>query len=130
MLSAEGGLIGLKELIAKPGLVMGLLKSVVNILKTRFPMLLGANAALSMALFGMLGSCAPLCGGNSNIDAVVLLVLWYCYKRGKEVRLEKEKEEAEEMAALLGGPSTPEKVAQTAAASNGVEADLAGGSKC
>lgn len=51
-LVTEGGIVGLKELVTKPGLLMGLLKSVVNLLKTRFPALLGANAALSMGLFG------------------------------------------------------------------------------
>lgn len=43
----------LKELVSKPGL-LGILKSVVNVLKTRFPVALGgANLALSMALFGI-----------------------------------------------------------------------------
>jgi hypothetical protein len=51
-LMTEGGIVGLKELVTKPGLLMGLLKGVVNVLKTRFPALLGANAALSMGLFG------------------------------------------------------------------------------
>jgi len=62
---------------------MGMLKSVINLLKTRFPMALGgANLAISMGLF------------------VVLFVLWYCYKRGREERLEKERLAAE---ALAGG---------------------------
>lgn len=43
---------GLKEIVTKPGAVMGLLKGVLNVLKTRFPALLGANMALSMGLFG------------------------------------------------------------------------------
>jgi hypothetical protein len=48
-----GGGLGLQELITNPGILMGLLKSVVNVLKTRFPAAaLGANAALSMGLFG------------------------------------------------------------------------------
>jgi hypothetical protein len=58
-------------------MVLGLLKSVVNVLKTRFPALLGANLALSLGL------------------TVLLFILWYCYKRGKEERLSKEMEEVE-----------------------------------
>lgn len=52
---ALGGVLPtLKELVTKPGLVMGLLKSVVNLLKTRFPAMIGgANLALSMSVFGM-----------------------------------------------------------------------------
>lgn len=50
----SGMLPTLKELVTKPGLVMGLLKSVVNLLKTRFPAMLGGSSvALSMAIFGM-----------------------------------------------------------------------------
>jgi hypothetical protein len=30
--------------------------------------------------------------GEANGMTVLMFVLWYCYKRGKEVRLEKEKE--------------------------------------
>ncbi|PUU81644.1 hypothetical protein B9Z19DRAFT_1190955 [Tuber borchii] len=73
----------LQEMVTKPGLLMGMLKSVINLLKTRFPMALGgANLAISMGLF------------------VVLFVLWYCYKRGREERLEKERLAA---GALAGG---------------------------
>jgi len=40
-------------MVTKPGLLMGMLKSVINLLKTRFPMALGgANLAISMGLFG------------------------------------------------------------------------------
>lgn len=58
---ALGGVLPtLKELVTKPGLVMGLLKSVVNLLKTRFPAILGgANLALSMAVFGMCPASHP-----------------------------------------------------------------------
>lgn len=54
-LEALGGVLPtLKELVTKPGLVMGLLKSVVNLLKTRFPAMLGGTSvALSMGIFGM-----------------------------------------------------------------------------
>lgn len=54
-LETLGGVLPtLKELVTKPGLVMGLLKSVVNLLKTRFPAMLGGTSvALSMGIFGM-----------------------------------------------------------------------------
>lgn len=58
---ATEGIVGLKELVTKPGLLMGLLKSVVNLLKTRFPALLGANAVLSMGLFGALARPLRMC---------------------------------------------------------------------
>ncbi|KAG0633741.1 hypothetical protein HOY80DRAFT_1103220 [Tuber brumale] len=75
----------LKEMVTKPGLLMGMLKSVINLLKTRFPVALGgANLAISMGLF------------------VVLFVLWYCHKRGREERLEKERLAAEALAAGEG----------------------------
>ncbi|KAI5837440.1 hypothetical protein DFP73DRAFT_568096 [Morchella snyderi] len=81
---ALGGMFTLKELITKPGLLMGMLKSVMNFLKLRFPAALGGTSlAMSMALF------------------VVLFVLWYCYKRGREVRLEAEASAA--AAELLDG---------------------------
>ncbi|KAA8908205.1 hypothetical protein FN846DRAFT_898610 [Sphaerosporella brunnea] len=106
-LVTEGGL-GLKELITKPGMLMGLLKSVVNFLKTRFPAAaLGGNVALSLALF------------------VVLLVLWYFYKRGKEVRLEAEEKERIAKAGL----QEAEAAAADAATKTNTEADLQGGSK-
>lgn len=59
----------LKELVTKPGAVVGMLKAIVNALKLRWPAFMGTNVLLSLALF------------------VLLFVFWYCYKRGKEVRL-------------------------------------------
>jgi len=114
-LATEGGF---KALVTQPGALMSLLKSVVNILKLRFPMALGANAALSMGLF------------------VVLLVLWYFYKRGKEVRLEKEEKERLAAATLAEaeGPATAATTATTAttaaATVSGTEQDLQGENKC
>lgn len=68
----------LKQLVTKPNAVANALKTVVNAIKLRFPgVVLGTNVILSMALF------------------VLLFVFWYCYKRGKEVRLEKERLERE-----------------------------------
>lgn len=80
--SAQGGLKGaaksfltpksLQDLVTKPGAVAGLLKSIVNVLKTRWPAFMGTNVLWSISLF------------------LLLSVLWYCHKRGREVRLEKE----------------------------------------
>jgi len=43
----------LQEIVTKPGLLMGMLKGVINLLKTRFPMALGgANLAISLGLCG------------------------------------------------------------------------------
>ncbi|QSZ31067.1 hypothetical protein DSL72_000628 [Monilinia vaccinii-corymbosi] len=59
----------LKDLVTKPGAVVGMLKAIVNALKLRWPAFMGTNVLLSLALF------------------VLLFVFWYCHKRGKEVRL-------------------------------------------
>ncbi|KAL8843325.1 MAG: hypothetical protein Q9170_000183 [Blastenia crenularia] len=73
----------LKDLVTKPGAVAGLLKAIMNFLKLRFPAFLGMNVLYSLGLF------------------VLLFVFWYCHKRGKEVRLEKERALTEgEMAKL------------------------------
>ncbi|MCJ1465593.1 hypothetical protein MMC07_004212 [Pseudocyphellaria aurata] len=63
----------LKDLVAKPGAVAGMLRAIMNFLKLRFPAFLGMNVLYSLALF------------------VLLFVFWYCHKRGREVRLEKER---------------------------------------
>ncbi|KAL9127958.1 MAG: hypothetical protein Q9217_003271 [Psora testacea] len=63
----------LKDLVMKPGAVAGMLKAIMNFLKLRFPAFLGMNVLYSLALF------------------VLLFVFWYCHKRGREVRLEKER---------------------------------------
>ncbi|KAL9631387.1 MAG: hypothetical protein Q9164_005925 [Protoblastenia rupestris] len=63
----------LKDLVTKPGAVAGMLKAIMNFLKLRFPAFLGMNVLYSLALF------------------VLLFVFWYCHKRGREVRLEKER---------------------------------------
>ncbi|KAI1105173.1 hypothetical protein F4804DRAFT_148884 [Jackrogersella minutella] len=74
----------LMELVTKPGAVVGLLKGIVNALKTRFPAFIGTNVLWSLAVF------------------LLLSMLWYCYKRGREVRLEKEAAAAGEGGAVLG----------------------------
>ncbi|KAI1300926.1 hypothetical protein F5Y03DRAFT_221982 [Xylaria venustula] len=82
----EGGLKGagkkfltpsnLHDLVTRPGAIAGLLKGIVNALKTRFPAFVGTNVLWSLAVF------------------LLLSMLWYCYKRGREVRLEREASEA------------------------------------
>ncbi|KAI1079536.1 hypothetical protein F5B20DRAFT_543908 [Whalleya microplaca] len=86
--AAEGGKEGLKgaakklfsphnlqDLVTKPGAVAGLLKAIVNVLKTRWPAFIGTNVLWSVAVF------------------LLLSVLWYCHKRGRETRLEREASE-------------------------------------
>ncbi|KAG9784934.1 hypothetical protein ABEF93_001309 [Exophiala dermatitidis] len=68
----------LKELAAKPAAITGMLRSIINFLRARFPAFMGANVLWSLALF------------------VLLFVFWYCHKRGREVRLEKERQLTEE----------------------------------
>ncbi|KAE9370693.1 hypothetical protein N431DRAFT_412312 [Stipitochalara longipes BDJ] len=62
----------LKDLVTKPGAVVGLLKTIMNALKLRWPAFMGTNVLLSLGLF------------------VLLFVFWYCHKRGRETRLERE----------------------------------------
>jgi hypothetical protein len=68
--ASSGGLSGaaknffkvssLKDLVAKPGAVVSLLKAILNALKLRWPAFMGTNVLLSLALFG---ECDPfLCG--------------------------------------------------------------------
>jgi hypothetical protein len=42
----------LKDLVAKPGAVVSLLKTILNALKVRWPAFMGTNVLLSLALFG------------------------------------------------------------------------------
>ncbi|KAL6718880.1 hypothetical protein ACLMJK_003114 [Lecanora helva] len=63
----------LKDLVTKPGAVAGMLKAIMNFLKLRFPAFLGMNVLYSLALF------------------ILLFIFWYCHKRGREVRMEKER---------------------------------------
>ncbi|KIW53120.1 hypothetical protein PV05_08716 [Exophiala xenobiotica] len=68
----------LKELVGKPAAVTGMLRSILGYLRARFPAFMGANVLWSLAMF------------------VLLFVFWYCHKRGKEVRLEKERKLTED----------------------------------
>jgi len=63
---------GLKELVTKPGAVVSMLKYIMNVLKLRWPAFLGTSVLWSLGLF------------------VLLFVLWYLHKRGRETRLGKE----------------------------------------
>ncbi|KAI1126295.1 hypothetical protein F5Y10DRAFT_245301 [Nemania abortiva] len=103
--SKEGGLkdaakkfltpANLHDLVTKPGALVGLLKGIVNALKTRFPAFVGTNVLWSLAVF------------------LLLSMLWYCHKRGREVRLEREATEAAEAEGVkvdeaIGGPRVEE----------------------
>ncbi|KPI36638.1 uncharacterized protein AB675_10050 [Cyphellophora attinorum] len=73
----------LKDLTGKPAAVASLLRSIIMYLRTRFPAFLGMNVLWSLAMF------------------VLLFVFWYCHKRGKEVRLEKERDLTEQEVSRL-----------------------------
>ncbi|KAI1965204.1 hypothetical protein LOZ58_001050 [Ophidiomyces ophidiicola] len=73
----------LKELVARPAAIAGMLRSIITFLKARFPALLGVNVLWSLALM------------------VLLMVLWYCHKRGREERLERERLSREASASQL-----------------------------
>ncbi|KAJ5227877.1 hypothetical protein N7489_008585 [Penicillium chrysogenum] len=73
----------LKELVSKPAALVGMLRSIMTFLKARFPAVMGMNVLWSLALF------------------ILLFVLWYCHKRGREVRLENERLVTEEEIAKL-----------------------------
>jgi hypothetical protein len=96
-LAAKAGtkIPSLKELVTKPGAIVTMLKAIMNFLKTRFPAFLGTNVLWSLGLF------------------VLLFVFWYCHKRGKEVRLEKEEAERQAVdptfqpGVVLGEVGTP-----------------------
>lgn len=103
----------LKDLIGKPGAIAGMMRSVMTYLRARFPAFLGMNVLWSLALF------------------VLLLVFWYCHKRGKEVRLEKERQLTESEVAQLeksyqGSSSTevPTTTAPDGASMEDVEAGI------
>ena len=72
---ANVGPMGLKEMLNTPGVVTNLLRSIVQILRTRFPLLMSGGVAMGLGL------------------CVLFFGLWYCYKRGKEEREKKEQKE-------------------------------------
>lgn len=87
------------ELVTKPSAIVGMLKAIMNALKLRWPAFIGTNVIWSVALF------------------LLMFVLWYCHKRGRDVRLEKEKaaaddvegrvEELSDVDSAIGSVSTP-----------------------
>ncbi|PKY08511.1 hypothetical protein P168DRAFT_323629 [Aspergillus campestris IBT 28561] len=85
----------LKELVGKPAAVVGMLRSIVAFLRARFPAVLGMNALWSLALF------------------ILLFVLWYCHKRGREVRLENERLVTEEEIGKMNEDSPEERIRAT-----------------
>ncbi|KAL6881735.1 hypothetical protein HDV57DRAFT_74461 [Trichoderma longibrachiatum] len=66
----------LANLIKTPGAIVGMLRAIVEVLKSRWPAFIGMNVIWSVAL------------------SLLLLVLWYCYKRGREERILREEAEA------------------------------------
>ncbi|KAK3939871.1 hypothetical protein QBC46DRAFT_314974 [Diplogelasinospora grovesii] len=86
--AARGGLKGaakrifmpngkISDLVTKPGAIVGMLKAIMNALKVRWPAFIGTNVIWSVAIF------------------LLMFVLWYCHKRGRETRLEREKSDVE-----------------------------------
>lgn len=104
----------LKELVGKPAAIAGMSRSIVSFLQARFPALMGMNVLMSLALFSKDGLIYILIASTSSppfpyllpfvssisylywLLIVLLFVLWYCHKRGREVRLEKEKSKTED----------------------------------
>ncbi|KAB2579821.1 hypothetical protein BFW01_g2505 [Lasiodiplodia theobromae] len=63
----------LKKLVSEQGAIAAMLRAILNFLKLRFPAVVtGTNVLMSLAVF------------------ILLFVFWYCHKRGREVRLERE----------------------------------------
>ncbi|KAE8381007.1 hypothetical protein BDV26DRAFT_256313 [Aspergillus bertholletiae] len=85
----------LKELVGKPAAIIGMLRSIVAFLKARFPAVLGMNVLWSLAL------------------SLLLFVLWYCHKRGREVRLENERLVTEEEIEKLNEQSSSDEKIRT-----------------
>ncbi|EHK97444.1 hypothetical protein M7I_6781 [Glarea lozoyensis 74030] len=88
----------LKDLVTKPGAVMSAFKAIMNALKLRWPAFMGTNVLLSLGLF------------------VLMFFFWYCHKRGREVRIERENApvdangriiEVDEAGPSRSGPSSP-----------------------
>ncbi|OJD39735.1 uncharacterized protein BKCO1_2000320 [Diplodia corticola] len=63
----------LKKLVSEQGAIAAMLRAILNFLKLRFPAVVtGTNVLMSLAVF------------------ILLFVFYYCHKRGREVRLERE----------------------------------------
>ena len=83
----------LKDLVTKPGAVAGLLRTIMTFLRTRFPAFMGMNVLWSLALFGTFSfpNFLTVAALANDVSSVLLFVFWYCHKRGRETRLEKER---------------------------------------
>ena len=99
----------LKQLVSAQGAVATALRSIVNFLKFRFPALAtGTNLIMSLAVMSKSLSSITLRSSRKHTDPppVLLFVFWYCHKRGREVRLEKERLTAEQASAEASGASS------------------------
>src|SRR5690606_15443571 len=56
----SGAALGLRELVTKPGMLAGLLKGVINVLKTRFPLLMTGGVAAGAGVTSMYLSTSEL----------------------------------------------------------------------
>lgn len=107
---------GLQEMVTKPGALAGMLRSIVEALKLRFPAFMGTNLLWSVAIFRRFYFLPafylnfiplhPVDNILTYFQKVLLFVLWYCHKRGKEERLKKE--ETEKGEAATAGPVVEE----------------------
>ena len=70
--------------LATQGTITGMFRAGVNALKLRFPILLSEGVAVGLSV------------------SVVLFALWYCHKRGKEMREEREEREETERMEVFG----------------------------
>ncbi|QRW08284.1 hypothetical protein RhiLY_07283 [Ceratobasidium sp. AG-Ba] len=67
----------IKDFLGTGGGIATLLRTILTFLRTKFPMLAGTSALMSMGL------------------SILMLLLWYCHKRGREERLAREAAEAQ-----------------------------------
>ncbi|KAF1974760.1 hypothetical protein BU23DRAFT_553011 [Bimuria novae-zelandiae CBS 107.79] len=96
----------LKSLLSAEGAVATMLRSILNFLKLRFPAILtGTNVVMSLAV------------------CLLLFVLWYCHKRGRETRLEKE--ESDRLAAENGGSNIASSASSTVSDADSIFASKA-----
>lgn len=131
--AAEGGLKeaamslltvrGLQEMVTKPGALAGMLRSIVEALKLRFPAFMGTNLLWSVAIFREFTPRRRFFHVLMH-STVLLFVLWYCHKRGKEERLKKD--EAGTEGAANEGPVVVEPSGDEAADGPGAPRRLEG----
>ncbi|QRV94057.1 hypothetical protein RhiJN_22075 [Ceratobasidium sp. AG-Ba] len=69
----------IKDFLGTGGGIATLLRTILTFLRTKFPMLAGTSALMSMGL------------------SILMLLLWYCHKRGREERLAREAAEAQKV---------------------------------